>query len=247
MPSVSLNALLIKMFDFKDADRIYVFLTADYGKISAIGKSVRKPKSKKTGILQILNFVDISINKGKTLNLIQEVKLIKSIKNEKLIKNFSLIHYITEIINKTTNENEESLEYFSYLKNFISFFNETDFSSIYYQIIFSYQILEILGWGFSFKSCLKCENLIKEEINFIDSISNGLICPKCNNDKYRKLPIEGIKILKLFQKMNFNILKLLNEPKKEIVEILKEEIDNSISYHLDIKLKSLKFSNLKCN
>jgi len=246
MPSLSLNALLIKMFNFKDGDRIYTFLSSEYGKISAIGKGVQKPKSKKTGSLQLLNFLDISLHQGKGLNLIKEVKLINFIKQEKLVKNFSFIHYVSEIINKTTHENEPSHHYFSYLKNFINFFNKTDFSNLYYQVIFSYQILEVLGWGFNLKTCLKCENQIKEEINYLNSISNGLNCKNCKNKEDKKLSIDSIKLLKLFKNLNFKILTSLKEPNKEILKVLKYEVNNSISYHLDIRLKSLEFTDLEC-
>lgn len=58
------EALILRRTNFGEADRILSLLTPEHGKLSAIAKGVRKPKSKLAGGLELLAVCDITLIKG---------------------------------------------------------------------------------------------------------------------------------------------------------------------------------------
>ena len=59
------EGIILKRVDFKEADRIITFITPDKGKIGAIAKGVRKPKSKLAGGIELLTISDLGLIRGK--------------------------------------------------------------------------------------------------------------------------------------------------------------------------------------
>lgn len=61
-----------------EADRVYTLLTAARGKLDAVAKGVRRPRSAIGGRLQPLAEVRISLHKGRSLDVITEARTIRS-------------------------------------------------------------------------------------------------------------------------------------------------------------------------
>lgn len=111
--SFTTKAVVLKNFVYQDADRIYTFLSRDKGKISGIGKGVRKVSSKRSGNLDTLNLVEVHLNVHKSgQNYITEVKTINSFRAIKEDLELSKkAFYMAELVNKFLyqDENAESI------------------------------------------------------------------------------------------------------------------------------------------
>ena len=59
------EAIMLRRTNYGEADRIISFITPDRGKLSAIAKGVRKPKSKLAGGLELFAASDITIAEGR--------------------------------------------------------------------------------------------------------------------------------------------------------------------------------------
>ena len=59
---IQTEAIVLKSFDFGDADRIFTILTSNNGIIRVVAKGVRKPKSRMGGHLDILSKVNAYIS-----------------------------------------------------------------------------------------------------------------------------------------------------------------------------------------
>ena len=56
---VQTEAIALKVYDFGDADRIFVFLTPNNGLIKVVAKGIRKPKSKMGGHIDVLSKIKV--------------------------------------------------------------------------------------------------------------------------------------------------------------------------------------------
>lgn len=65
MKPVKTEAIILRRTNYGEADRIINFLTPDHGKLSAIAKGVRKPKSKLAGGLELFALCEVTIMQGK--------------------------------------------------------------------------------------------------------------------------------------------------------------------------------------
>jgi DNA repair protein RecO (recombination protein O) len=61
------EAIIIKNTRLGEADRILTLYTPHLGKIQAVAKGVRQPKSKMSGHLELLTYSMVSLARGKNL------------------------------------------------------------------------------------------------------------------------------------------------------------------------------------
>ncbi len=66
MKQLATEALVLGRIDFGESGRILTLLTSNYGKISAIAKGVRKPKSRLAGGVELFSVSDIVFIDGKS-------------------------------------------------------------------------------------------------------------------------------------------------------------------------------------
>jgi DNA repair protein RecO (recombination protein O) len=64
------EAIIIKKIKLGEADRILTLYTSDYGKIEAVAKGVRRPKSKMAGHLELLTHSQLRLAHGRNLDTI---------------------------------------------------------------------------------------------------------------------------------------------------------------------------------
>ena len=72
------TGIISKSSNFGEANSIFHLITREHGLVRAVAKSVRKPRSKLKGHLEILNQVTAYLRKGKNLDLITQVESINS-------------------------------------------------------------------------------------------------------------------------------------------------------------------------
>ena len=72
------ESIVLKVFDFGEADRIFTLLTPDNGIIRAVAKGVRKPKSRMGGHIDVLSKVNIYISLGENLSNISQAEIINN-------------------------------------------------------------------------------------------------------------------------------------------------------------------------
>ncbi len=69
---------MLRARNLGEADRIYTLFTADRGKLDAVGKGSRKPKSQIGGRLQLLSESTLALHRGRSLDVISQVALVRS-------------------------------------------------------------------------------------------------------------------------------------------------------------------------
>jgi hypothetical protein len=72
-------AIIIKKTKLGEADRILTLYTPDLGKIQAVAKGVRRPKSKLAGHLELLTHSLVSLARGRNLDTITGSQTINSL------------------------------------------------------------------------------------------------------------------------------------------------------------------------
>ena len=193
--------------NFGEADRILTFYTRDLGKLYALAKGVRRPKSRKGGHVEIGNWCKIFIAKGKNLDLLNEVETKKAYG----ISDFSphkanKIFHLLELVDKLTAEKQKNIKVFSLLIEFLQkIVNAEDFKLL--SIVFKIKLLSLLGF-FSAKNLSNSANRnlylfiedegwdeIKKKINlnnqgylkvtsFLDSIIESITQSELNTTRF---------------------------------------------------------------
>lgn len=179
------EGIVLARKNFGEADRIITFFTKDFGKVSVLGKGVRRPRSKKAGHLELGNWCKIFTAQGKNLNLLCEIETIKAFG----IKDFSFdnankIYHFLEIVKITTADNQRHYRLFCLLADFLKKINEEDFDLV--SSCFKIKLLSSLGF---FSTVQMKDNKSKEILNLMaeedyDSVKSKV---KLTSRSYLKL------------------------------------------------------------
>ncbi len=68
------DGIILKRSDFGEADRILTIFTQKRGKITALAKGVRRMESRKSGNVELLNWVTLFLAEGRTMDIVTEAQ-----------------------------------------------------------------------------------------------------------------------------------------------------------------------------
>src|SRR3989337_4492981 len=114
------EGIILSRYNFGEADRILKIYTKDYGKVVAIVKGVRRPRSRKAGHVEIGNWCKLFIARGKNIDLVTEVDLKKAFGiNEFTATKANKIYHLLEIVESLTEEKQKNPSVFILLVQFL--------------------------------------------------------------------------------------------------------------------------------
>ncbi|RBP68908.1 DNA replication and repair protein RecO [Alkalibaculum bacchi] len=236
------SGVVIKRTDLSDNDVIVTIFTKEKGKIQAIAKGAKKPKSQYTGTTQLFCYSNFVYYPGKSLGYLSQSELIESFyKLRNSLEKLYSATYIIEMINATFLESEKDERILSLLLHTLSLL-ASDKTRDIRTVLLSFQLkfVGFLGYVPHLNHCSRCTKEY-EEYYFSKKIG-GLICPKCkgNSTFERKISRNGLEILKTI--LYYDITKIsqliFNE---ELMKYLIKLMNDYIVYHIDKKLYSFEF------
>lgn len=183
MRKFNTNAIVLKSIKYRDSDKIFTLFTKDYGKISAIARGVRKISSRRSGNLDTLNFVDVSIHEdSRGFKNIEEVRTIESFKKVKSdLGKCAKAYYIVELVHKAVEEGDKVSGIFELLIKCLKALDKNGYSGDLFITYFEINLMEMLGYQMSVKKCRKCGRVLDDNWKkYSFNVDNGSIeCENC--------------------------------------------------------------------
>ena len=200
MSSYKTKAIVLKSYNLGEADKILKLFSSENGLVDAVAKGARKIKSKFGGRLEVFNFLELELSKGRNLDVICQAELIKNFRNIPEDFNcFLFSQYICEIILKTHFSQTEitpliSRLLFSCLNEFNCATGENVYNLQKIAVFFIAKFLKITGYPPLIHSCCVCGKEIKtgfDKTGFPpfsgsrnENILNVKKQPSCKDDSY---------------------------------------------------------------
>lgn len=165
MTSFNVKAIVLKNYQHQDADKIYTLLTKEKGRISVIGKGVRKVTSRRAGNMDTLNNVEAQLQKHKSgILYLQEVKTLKTYKKIKSLDTLAnKAFYLLELINKTTFEDENAQKIYFLLIKTLDRLEAGEEDPFLLINKFEIKLMQFLGYQPPTKLLKKWRELVKEK------------------------------------------------------------------------------------
>jgi DNA repair protein RecO (recombination protein O) len=233
------EALIIKKIKLGEADRILTLYTTDYGKIEAVAKGIRRPKSKMAGHLELLTYSHLRLARGRNLDTIigaQTVDSLMPLKNDLWLTSWGL--YVCELITQFTAAHVPNLALFQLSLETLQRLAEANNSDLTLRY-FELHLFEQTGYRPQLQECVSCRAELKPEVNIFCSSSGGILCPNCKFEHQDGFPIsvDALKVLRLLQRSNFEVIRRLRI-NLELARELKGILENYIRYLLEREVKS---------
>jgi DNA repair protein RecO (recombination protein O) len=182
---VKTEAVVLSKINYGDTSSIVSLFTEDSGKISAIIKGGRNPKSKLGNVVDPLNHLQIIFynKENRELQLLSEAENISHFPRIK--ENLETLKYsfaVIELVKNLSADSEPNKKVFKGLVRILSLFNSSNEPpGIIFGRFFLFYLSEI-GYRLELNKCSVCDQteLINKNLGY--SNESGLLCNKCKNE-----------------------------------------------------------------
>ena len=186
MAAEKTNAIVLRLVEFSETSVIVTLMTRDFGKITAMAKGARRPKSPFEAALDVLavcRIVFLHKTSG-AMSLLTEAKLERRFRSSQT--NLDCLYtgyYIVELLSSLTDEGDPHPELFDIANEFIEQIDSAQFDKTNLKenlLQFELRALDLLGHKPMLTKCVGCG---KEKTN-LNRVSfglnvGGIICPNC--------------------------------------------------------------------
>jgi len=234
------EAIIIKKTRLGEADRILTLYTPGLGKIQAVAKGVRRPRSKLSGHLELLTYSLVSLARGRNLDVITGSQTINSflpLKSDLQLTSYAL--YITELVNQFTAEHIENQPLFRIFLETMEQLCQPGNRELVLRC-FETRLLDKVGYRPQLQQCVACHHPLEPVANYFSSSAGGVLCPACSQSRTSGYPlsVNALKVMRLMQNENYGMVgRLKIEP--GLADELKTVMREYLRYLLEREIKSV--------
>ncbi len=186
------SGLCIRAIDYSETSQIVTFFTRATGKISAIAKGSKRPKSAFDGPIEVFShgkivFSDSNKEKLATLTEFEQQPGLDSLRTNLFALNCSL--FAAELVSNLTDEYDPHPQLFDNFLQFLQNANEHR-DTLVSLILFQLSLLKEVGLKPILNACVNCKTSFSVDWPqcYFSNSANGLICRDCEanfTDKIR--------------------------------------------------------------
>jgi len=233
------EAIIIKKTKLGEADRILTLYTPHMGKIQAVAKGVRRPRSKMSGHLEMLTHSLVSLVRGRNLDTIIGTKTINSflpLKNDLWLTSCGL--YCTELVNQFTADHIENYPLFQLMLETMHELSRAEDNDLILRY-FELHLLNEVGYRPQLQHCVFCRLPLKPTTNSFCSSAGGMLCSNCSRSQpfTRLVSVDAQKVLRWLQNSDYDTVS-----KQKITPELSRETEGVmrgyLKYLLEREVKS---------
>jgi len=231
------TAICIRTTDYSETSQVVTFFTRAAGKVDAIAKGSKRPKSSFGGPLEIFSygqiiFTDSNREKLSTLTEFVQQKDFSSLATNHFGLNCAYL--AVELADKLTTDYDPHPELFDSLVEFLQNLQDSreDANRLVLLIFFQLTLLKEIGLQPILSHCANCKTSIEHRVSSIEyrvyfsSSANGLVCHDCEAsfpDKI-KLSTQAAAVLNNFKSLPQSQEKTLREIEKVLLHHFTETI-----------------------
>jgi DNA repair protein RecO (recombination protein O) len=204
--SFRVDAVVLRHYDYGEADRILNIYTRQLGKTRALVKGARKVTSRKAGHLEPFTHVKLQLASGRDLLLVTQADTVEAYLplGEDLML-MGQASYVIELIDRLTyDDGTENPTVFRLLTDTLARLSSKSDPWLvirYYEM----RLLDNLGFRPQLFKCANCGREILAENQFFSYSAGGVICPNCGQGlpHLARISVEALKYLRHFQRSSY--------------------------------------------
>jgi DNA repair protein RecO (recombination protein O) len=185
------TAICIRTTDYSETSQVVTFFTRATGKVDAIAKGSKRPKSSFGGSLEIFSygqiiFTDSNRERLSTLTEFAQQKDFSGLATNHFGLNCA--YFAVELTDKLTTDYDPHPELFDSLVEFLQNLQDSkeDVNRFVLLILLQLTLLKEIGLGPILSHCANCKADIEHQAYFSSS-ANGLVCMDCEGNYQNKI------------------------------------------------------------
>jgi len=195
------EAIVLRQRKLGEADKIVTLYTPNYGKLEAVAKGVRRPKSRLAGHLEALTYTSAMLAQGRNLDIVTQAQAVESfapLRDD--LHRLSRALYAAELVDRFSPEGAESYHIFQLLLATLRRLAAGASADVVLRY-FEMQLLSLAGFQPHLQRCLGCQRPLTPVPNYFSPATGGVLCPSCGpgTAASRPLSVNALKVLRLLQ------------------------------------------------
>jgi DNA repair protein RecO (recombination protein O) len=173
------SSILIRQRDLGEADRIVILYTRERGKLSAVAKGVKRPRSKLAGGLQLFSHARVQLAAGRSLEVVTQVHPITALYHlREDMRRYTHASYAAEVLDAFTDEGSSDPPLFDLLLGTLSALDAGGDPGVLARS-FELKLLTRLGHGPELDVCVLCGTAIGDRSAGFSPSQGGVTCADC--------------------------------------------------------------------
>jgi DNA repair protein RecO (recombination protein O) len=199
------EAIVLRQRKLGEAGKIITLYTPNYGKLDAVAKGVRRPKSRLGGHLEVLTHTAVMLAQGRNLDTVTQAQTVESFAPLRSdLHRLSRALYAVEVVDRFSPEGAESYHVFQLLLatlRRLSTATNVDTVLRYLEM----QLLSLSGFQPQLGRCVDCERALAAAPSYFSPAAGGVLCPSCGPEAAgsRPLSLNALKVMRLLQSGSF--------------------------------------------
>lgn len=244
MKEYLVDAIVLKSIRARDADRVITIYTKQAGKKRVMAHGADKPTSKKRGAVQPFSYSKLMLRRGKDIDSVSQGESIEIFPEfRQSLEGLAAANYLAELVDAFTPEEDPDTAVYNLLLGTLRVMKKNDYQILIWA--FELRLLALAGYRPDLDECICCSKTVQgEKVCFLPE-HGGVSCWHCKEPELNSLSmscgaLESMKALIRWDIARLHQLKVSSEIGKEIGQVIRCFTE----YHLDKRIKSLKFIDL---
>lgn len=181
MGLIKTEAIVLKHMDYLEADRIIVLFSKELGKIHAIAKGSRKPKSRFLMASEVFVLADYVLYEGKNLYTVTQSEVKRTfIELRQDMSRLAYAAYIMNLCDSVIQEGEPNIRVFSLLIHTLDLLVSIQSDASALALIFAIKLMDFIGYRPLLDQCAGCgSKSLNDQLLYFSPIAGGLLCDGC--------------------------------------------------------------------
>lgn len=197
------EAVVLKVWDLSEKDRIALMLSPFYGKFDAVFKGAKKLTGKNVGKAEPMNRLRLLVSVGKSLDTVSQAELAQAFPciRQDLERSAAAI-YMLDLVNRRVEKGEKNPPLYQLLCNSLHMLEKGVTPEIVNRT-FEIKLIAILGYKPKLDGCVCCGK--EGDFCSLDVARGGAVCFDCGNDEadtHLSISPGAIALLRFLEKSN---------------------------------------------
>jgi DNA repair protein RecO (recombination protein O) len=237
------RAIVLAHFDLGEADRIITLLTPEEGKIRAVAKGVRKPKSRIGGSVEPFAELDVVLARGRSLDVITQVGVTEAWLNLRdRLESTAVAWYLGELSDRAVEERGGVQPVYGLLRRGCQLLDD-GMRPARVARWFESGLADGMGMRPELDRCVECDRMLEEDETFrwVPALG-GVLCANHPGPpaETSRLSLDALKLLRAYRRLDVEAIAALRIPPPVEAEV--ETVMRAYTrYILEREARSLAF------
>lgn len=209
------DAIVLSRFELGEADRVLTLITPEHGKLKAVARGVRRPRSRLGGSLEPFAELRVNLAHGRTFDVVTAVAVGRAFLNLRdSLESTATAWYLAELADRSLEERTAAEPVYLLLRRAYELL-EAGMAPGRVARWYEMHLADELGMRPEVDRCVECDRVLElgEAFRWVPPLG-GVLCERCPGPpaSVAGLSLDALKLLKAYQRLDVEALAALRIP-----------------------------------